>query len=70
MITKVHEECWPRTGAANERGKRVPLFDGCIYLRDCRPDLVRTSGRASDLLQFAIYAALSLDLESCSSFSR
>ena len=30
MITKMHEECWLRTDAANERGKRVPLFGGCI----------------------------------------
>ena len=30
MITKMHEESWLRTDAANERGKRVPLFGGCI----------------------------------------
>ena len=30
MITKMHEECWLRTDAANERGKRTPLFGGCI----------------------------------------
>ena len=30
MITKMHEECWLRTDAANERGKRVPLFGGCV----------------------------------------
>ena len=30
MITKLHEECWLRTDAANEMGKRVPLFGGCI----------------------------------------
>ena len=30
MITKMHEEGWLRTDAANERGKRVLLFGGCI----------------------------------------
>ena len=30
MITKMQEESWLRTDAANERGKRVPLFGGCI----------------------------------------
>ena len=30
MNTKMHEECWLRTDAANERGKRVPLFGGYI----------------------------------------
>ena len=30
MITKMHEECWLRADAANERGKRVPLFGGRI----------------------------------------
>ena len=30
MIAKMHEESWLRTDAANERGKRVPLFGGCI----------------------------------------
>ena len=30
MITKMHEECWLRTDAANERGKRVSLFGGYI----------------------------------------
>ena len=30
MTTKMHEECWLRTDAANKRGKRVPLFGGCI----------------------------------------
>ena len=30
MITKMHEECWLRADAANERGKRVPVFSGCI----------------------------------------
>ena len=30
MITKISEECWLRTDAANKREKRVPLFGGCI----------------------------------------
>ena len=30
MITKMQEESWLRTDAANERGKRVPLFGGYI----------------------------------------
>ena len=30
MITKIQEESWLRTDTANERGKRVPLFGGCI----------------------------------------
>ena len=30
MITKMQEESGLRTDAANERGKRVPLFGGCI----------------------------------------
>ena len=33
MITKMHEECWLRTDAANERGKRVPLVGGYIAKR-------------------------------------
>ena len=65
MITKMHEECWLRTDAVNERGKRVPLFGGSIAkgLQARSGAYIRQGERICDLSSSDCWCAVRITAE-------